>query len=179
MRLMSGFYANLSNFDRHLGPLAFSIQTGDWPWYFLRSEQLFVFMQDATHLVTKLRNRLLSKKAVLQIGDTRITMEHLQNILDNPELSRLDHGLTQTDLNPSDRQNFRSCARITSSDVLDLLTSEDDANGTYMYLQLIKFIITSYIEKSTSVEQREFQLLLSTYFFETAFDLSGFLFLAN
>jgi hypothetical protein len=179
MRLMSGFYANLSNFDRHLGPPAFSIQTGDWPWYFLRSEQLFVFMQDVTHLATKLCNRLLSKKAVLQISNTRITMEHLQNVLDNPELSRLDHGLTQSDLNPSDRHNFRSCSRIASSDVLGLLANEDDTNGTYMYLQLIQFIITSYIEKTTSVEQREFQLLLSTNFFETAFDLSGFLFLAN
>ena len=148
MRLMSGFYANIPNFDEHFPPSLFSIQISNWSWYYLRSDQLFVFMQDATHLATKLRNRLLSKTAFLQIGDTRITMEHLQNLLDNPELSRLDHGLIKSDLNPSDRQNFRSCVRITSSDVLDLLATEDDANGTYMYLQLIKFVIKSYIEKN-------------------------------
>jgi hypothetical protein len=154
MRLMSGFYASLPNFDRHLNPSAFSIQIGDWPWYFLRCEQVFVFMQDATHLITKLRNRLLSKKALLQIDDKQITMKHLQNLLDNPELSRLDHGLTQSDLNPSDRQNFRSCLKITSSDVLNLLARDDDADGTYMYLQLIKLITTSYIEKTKSIKDR-------------------------
>ncbi|UJR38906.1 hypothetical protein I4U23_031574 [Adineta vaga] len=98
MRLMSGFYANMPNFNPHVDSSAFSIRTGDWSRYYFRPEQLFVFMQDPTHLVTKLRNRLLSATAELQIGDTNITIEHLQQILDDSELTKLDHGLTQTDL---------------------------------------------------------------------------------
>ena len=136
----------------------FSIQTGNWSWYFLRPEQLFVFMQDPIHLVTKLRNRLLSSKAALQVGDKYISMEHLQQLLDHQEMIRLDHGLVQSDLKPSDRQNFRSCLKITSRDVLNLLTHDDSFNGTHMYLSLIKFIITSYIEPTTSIEERMFQL---------------------
>ncbi|CAF1283652.1 unnamed protein product [Rotaria sordida] len=158
MRLMSGFYASLSNFDVHVDSSMFSIQTGNWSWYFLRSEQLFVFMQDATHLVTKLRNRLLSATAGLQVGDKCITMKHLQQLLDNEEMIRLDHGLTQSDLKPTDRQNFRSCLRITSCDVLNLIARDDNSSGTYMYLKLIKLIITSYIEPTTSIEERMFQL---------------------
>ena len=158
MRLMSGFYASLPNFDVHLDPRMFSIQTGNWSWYFLRPEQLFVFMQDATHLVTKLRNRLLSKKAALQVGDKYISMEHLQQFLDNEELFRLDHGLVQSDLKPTDRQNFRSCVKITHCDVLNLLARDDSFDGTHMYLSLIKFIITSYIEPTTSIEERMLQL---------------------
>jgi len=160
MRLMSGFYASMPNFNPHINYSSFSIRTGDWSWYFLRPEQLFVFMQDATHLVTKLRNRLLSTTAELRVGDTRITIEHLQQILDDRELTKLDHGLTQTDLKPSDRQNFRSCLRITNSYVLNLLARDDNADGTHMYLKLIKFIITSYIEPTTSIEERMLQLLL-------------------
>ncbi|CAF1267036.1 unnamed protein product [Rotaria sordida] len=133
MRLMSGFYASLSNFDVHVDSSMFSIQTGNWSWYFLRSEQLFVFMQDATHLVTKLRNRLLSATAGLQVGDKCITMKHLQQLLDNEEMIRLDHGLTQSDLKPTDRQNFRSCLRITSCDVLNLIARDDNSSGTYIY----------------------------------------------
>ncbi|CAF4446623.1 unnamed protein product, partial [Rotaria magnacalcarata] len=154
MRLMSGFYASLSNFDVHVDSSMFSIQISNWSWYFLRPEQLFVFMQDATHLVTKLRNRLLSATAALQVGDKCITMKHLQQLLDNEELIRLDHGLTQSDLKPTDRQNFRSCLRITSCDVLNLIARDDNSNGTYMYLKLIKLIITSYIEPTTSIEER-------------------------
>ncbi|CAF3835585.1 unnamed protein product [Rotaria sp. Silwood1] len=158
MRLMSGFYASLSNFDVHVDSCMFSIQTGNWSWYFLRSEQLFVFMQDATHLVTKLRNRLLSATAALQVGDKCITMKHLQQLLDNEEMIRLDHGLTQSDLKLTDRQNFRSCLRITSCDVLNLIVRDDNSSGTYMYLKLIKLIITSYIEPTISIEERMFQL---------------------
>ncbi|CAF1650247.1 unnamed protein product, partial [Adineta steineri] len=154
MRLMAGFYASLSNFDIHVDSCMFSIQTGSWSWFFLRRDQLFVFMQDATHLVTKLRNRLLSATAALKVGNKYITMNHLQELLDNVELTRLDHGLTQSDLKPTDRQNFRSCLRITSCDVLNLIARDDNSNGTYMYLKLIKFIISSYIEPTTSIEER-------------------------
>ncbi|CAF3035254.1 unnamed protein product [Rotaria sp. Silwood2] len=133
MRLMSGFYASLSNFDVHVDSYV-------------------------THLVTKLRNRLLSATAALQVGDKCITMKHLQQLLDNEELIRLDHELTQSDLKPTDRQNFRSCLRITSCDVLNLIARDDNSNGTYMYLKLIKLIITSYIEPTTSIEERIFQL---------------------
>ncbi|CAF4643356.1 unnamed protein product, partial [Rotaria sp. Silwood2] len=111
MRLMSGFYASLSNFDVHVDSSA------------------------------------------LQVGDKCITMKHLQQLLDNEELIRLDHELTQSDLKPTDRQNFRSCLRITSCDVLNLIARDDNSNGTYMYLKLIKLIITSYIEPTTSIEE--------------------------
>ncbi|UJR06646.1 hypothetical protein I4U23_010930 [Adineta vaga] len=150
VRLMSGFYASMANLNPHIDTSAFSIRTDNWSWYFLRPEQILVLMQDATHLVTKLRNRLLSTTAELRIGNTDITLEHLQQILDDSEITKLDHGLTQTDLNPADRQNFRSCFRITNSDVLNLLGRDEDADGTRMYLQLIKFIIT-YIEPTTSI----------------------------
>ncbi|CAF1560146.1 unnamed protein product, partial [Rotaria sordida] len=78
---------------------------------------------------------------------------HLQQLLDNEEMIRLDHGLTQSDLKPTDRQNFRSCVRITSCDVLNLIALDDNSSGTYMYLKLIKLIITSYIEPTTSIEE--------------------------
>ncbi|CAF1449463.1 unnamed protein product [Adineta steineri] len=164
MRLMAGFYASLSNFDIHVDSCMFSIQTGSWSCFFLRRDQLFVFMQDATHLVTKLRNRLLSAIAALKVGDKCITMGHLQQLLDNVELTRLDHELTQSDLKPIDRQNFRSCLRITSCDVLNLITRDDNSNATYMYLKLIKFIIFSYIEPTTSNEERMFKLHYSGSF---------------
>ncbi|CAF1537705.1 unnamed protein product [Adineta ricciae] len=154
MRLMSGFYASMPHFSPQADSSAFSTQIGNWSWFYLRPEQLFLFIQDATHLVTKLRNRMLSRTADLRIGDANITIEHLQQIIDDSKTTKLDHRLTQTDIKPSDRQNFRSCLRITSSDVLYLLACQPGADGTRMYLQLIKLIITSYIEPETSIEER-------------------------
>lgn len=63
MRLMSGFFASLPNFRPQEYPDVFQIKgTYRWSWFYLRKEQLFLFLQDPTHLATKWRNRLLSQK---------------------------------------------------------------------------------------------------------------------
>lgn len=82
-------------------------------------------------------------------------MNHLQNILENNEYTKLDHGLTRSDLNPKDRQNYRSCVRLVSEDFLRILIEDANYMGTYVYLQTLKMIITAYIEKSTSITKRE------------------------
>ena len=74
-------------------------------WFYLRQEQLLLFLQDPIHLVTKWRNRLLSSKAQLCIGQRSITMEHLRHIIDSEQYAKLDHSFTKTDLNQKDRQN--------------------------------------------------------------------------
>ncbi|CAF4487597.1 unnamed protein product, partial [Didymodactylos carnosus] len=154
MRLMSGFFASFPHCKLHERAAAFRIETAnEWPWFFLRQEQLFIFLQDPIHLVVKWRNRLLSQRAELRIGNGIICIQHLQNILKYDNYTKLDHGMIKSDINPKDRQNHRSCVKLTSDDVLNILNEETDANGTLLYLTLLKMIITSYIEKSTSVEK--------------------------
>ncbi|CAF1459306.1 unnamed protein product, partial [Didymodactylos carnosus] len=55
------------------------------------------------------------------------------------------HGLIISDLNPRDRQNLQSCLKITSEEVLQILRDNSDIQATYVYLQLLKYIIESYI----------------------------------
>ncbi|CAF4632551.1 unnamed protein product, partial [Rotaria socialis] len=72
MRLMSGFFGSLPNFQIHQHPQAFQIKTtSHWPWFYLCEQQLLLFFQDATHLVTKWRNRLLSS-GLISIKKTTI-----------------------------------------------------------------------------------------------------------
>ncbi|CAF1572159.1 unnamed protein product, partial [Didymodactylos carnosus] len=154
MRLVSGFFASFPHCKLHERADAFRIETAnEWPWFFLRQEQLFIFLQDPIHLVVKWRTRLLSQRAELRIGNGIICIQHLQNILKYDNYTKLDHGMTKSDINPKDRQNHRSCVKLTSDDVLNILNEETDANGTLLYLTLLKMIITSYIEKSTSIEK--------------------------
>ncbi|CAM2728181.1 unnamed protein product [Rotaria socialis] len=97
MRLTSGFFANLTNIKLHENDDAFKINIPPhWTWFFLRSQQLFLFFQDATHVATKWRNRLLASTAHLVLGQQPITMQHLQNIIDNG-YNKLDHGLVYID----------------------------------------------------------------------------------
>ncbi|CAM4918469.1 unnamed protein product [Rotaria socialis] len=107
MRLMSGFFASLPNFPVHQHQQAFTVKLKSrWPWFFLREQQLLLFFQDATHLATKWRNRLLSSTAELRLGDQSISINHLYSIIDNAKFTKIDHGLTKSDINPKDRQKF-------------------------------------------------------------------------
>jgi hypothetical protein len=122
MRLMSGFFASLPNFQVHQHPQAFQIKTTSrWPWFYLREQQLLLFFKDATHLVTKWRNRLLSSTAELRLGNQFISINHLHDIIDDENYTKLDHGLTKSDINPKDRQNYSSCLKLTSADLFKIL----------------------------------------------------------
>ncbi|CAF4302378.1 unnamed protein product [Rotaria magnacalcarata] len=72
---------------------------------------------DATHLATKWRNRLLSSTVELRLGDQSISINHLYSIIDNGKFTKIDDGLTKSDINPKDRQNFSSCVKLASDDL--------------------------------------------------------------
>ncbi|CAF3098909.1 unnamed protein product, partial [Rotaria sp. Silwood2] len=98
---MSVFFGSLPNFQVHQHPQAFQIKTTlRWPWFYLREQQLLLFFQDSTHMVTKWRNRLLSSTAELCLGNQFILISHLHDIINNETYSKLDHGLTKSDINP-------------------------------------------------------------------------------
>jgi len=156
MRLMSGFFASLPNFQVHQHPQDFQIKTTSHsPWFYLREQQLLLFFQDATHLVTKWRNRLLSSTAELRLGKQLISINHLYDIIDNQTYTKLDHGLTKSDVNPKDRQNFSSCLKLTSTDLFKILNNNVATRGTLIYLQILKLIIVAFIEKKTPVAERK------------------------
>ena len=156
MRLMSGFFASCPGFDFHSHSRAFKVKrVSHWSWFFLRSEQALLFFQDPIHLATKWRNRLLSPKTQLHFGSQSILIDHLQNIIEDDNYSKLDHGLTRSDVNPKDRQNFTSCVKLTSEDVFRILDTNRDNRGTLLYLQMLKMVITAYIDEKTSISERK------------------------
>ncbi|CAF2898412.1 unnamed protein product [Rotaria sp. Silwood2] len=91
--------------------------------------------------------------AQLVLGQQGITMQHLQDIIDNG-YTKIDHGLVQTDINPKDKQNYASCEKIASEDVLNILKQNKDTQATDVYLRLLKHIIIAYIEKTTNIKDR-------------------------
>ncbi|CAF4984796.1 unnamed protein product [Rotaria magnacalcarata] len=154
MRLASDFFLSLPHFKFIEHQEAFNLNnTAQWPWFYLRKKQLFLFFQDATHLVTKWRNRLLSSTAQLIVGQQSITIQHVADIIENSNYTKLDHGLNRSDLNPKDRQNYNSCVKLASDNVLSILLDGTDTYGTYVYLRLLQMIILAYVEKRTRIEE--------------------------
>ena len=88
----------------------------------------------------------------MKIGDYEINTQHLIDLVETK--NKLEHNLIKCDINPEDRQNYASCVRISSEAVLNLLKQDENAKGTYVYLSLLRLIISGYIERSTTIEQR-------------------------
>jgi hypothetical protein len=157
MRLCSGFFAKLPNLNLFKNNDPFAIKIPEhWSWFFMKQQQILLFMQDLIHILTKLRNRLLSSVANLRMGNYSIDIEDLIDLIVSK--SKIEHNLTKSDVNPKDRQNFSSCLRISSELVLNLLKENDNAKGTYVYLTLLNLLISGFINKSTTIEERLYHI---------------------
>ena len=82
-------------------------------------------------------------------------MAHIEQLINDDNYTKLDHGLMKSDINPKDRQNYNSCIKLISDDVINLLKNSMDTNGTVVYLTLLKMIVKAYIDKSTSIHERK------------------------
>jgi hypothetical protein len=150
MQLSLGFFIQTPNIDLLSGNnnlLKISIPS-HWNFFFIRSIQPYLCMQDGIHLVTKIRNRLLSEIATMSINNENIDVNHLFHIIENYQ--KIDHNLVKSDVVPHDRQNYSSCLKITSDDVLNLL-KDINAPATYIYLYLLKLIILTYVKADTDI----------------------------
>ena len=153
MQLSLGFFTHAPNIDLLSGNddlLVIKVPT-HWSFFYMRSIQPYLFMQDHIHLVTKVRNRLLSETASMSINNNTIDISHLFHIIEN--YGKMDHNLVKSDIVPHDRQNYSSCIKITSDDVLNLL-NETNAKSTYIYLYLLKLIIITYVKSGTDILTR-------------------------
>lgn len=153
MRLALGFFSRAPNVDLLTGSdNIFTIDVPfNWKFFFMRPQQLFLCMQDGPHLITKIRNRLLSEIATLHINNDSININHLLDLIESHP--KLDHNLVRSDIIPSDKQNYTSCLKITSDDVLTLL-KQMNYRATYIYLYLLKLIILAYVKSNTDILSR-------------------------
>ena len=135
MRLALGFFVHVPNISIEKYPNTFAVDVPtEWGWFFLRGRQLFVCMQDSVHLCTKLRNRLLSPKVTLLLGRQRVSVQYLYELIENS--SKLNHRLVRSDISPKDRQNYDSCEKISSDDVLRELEQIQNSEATLLYLKV-------------------------------------------
>lgn len=121
-----------------------------------------VFIQDAVHIGTKLRNRILKPSIILPIGNYLVSVQHLNQLLD--VVSKDKHLLTHNDLNPKDRMNYTSVEKISSNLVKSLLSKHvPGSNATVLYLSLVRHIINAFLDKDIAVVDRVYSIWFSVF----------------
>lgn len=123
-------------------------------WFSSQTEfQPPFYLQDIIHIATKLRNFFLSTlyaSRIVPFGKYFVKLGHLHDIMER--FSKDRHLLTPSVL---DRQNFKSVLRICDERVTTLLRDDiDSSDGTRMYLQIIRDIISCFMDLNLTPIQR-------------------------
>lgn len=116
------------------------------------------YVQDTIHIATKMRNFLLrllrksSSKYQFPFGNYFIRIQHLYELIKRfPK----QHGLVMSTLNPNDRMNFPSVERMYDQRVIDLLRNHvNGSQGTVQFLQIIRDVVASYMDRNLTPLQR-------------------------
>lgn len=123
----------------------------------------FHFIQDMTHIATKLRNRLLNEKVTLTMGSKTASIKHLKELIKN--VNKSIHGLNPSDVSPFDRQNYKSFRKIIEDRVLEALNVNiKNCEGTVKYLQICCDITRSFLDTDLKPLDRIFLMYHSVYF---------------
>ena len=160
MRFVSGFFNTLLNNPMLNHPLSMKIVIPkSWTWFFLEGHQVVLCMQDAIHICTKLRNRLLSSSSFMLMGNYSINIHYLLQVIQS--ISKFSHNLVKSDVIPRDKQNYRSCEKICSA--LDCLKEINGSDATVIYVKIIHCVIIAFIHTSTTTSNRIYYAWLSVF----------------
>lgn len=116
-----------------------------------------IFIQDPTHIGTKLRNRLLKSSILLPFGSKAISLTHLKLLLQN--VPKDIHGLVPSDILPEDRQNFKSLEKIMENRVIEALKKYVlDSDATIEYLKICRSATSCCMDQKLQPLERIFYI---------------------
>lgn len=116
-----------------------------------------VSFQDFIHVLTKLRNRVLRHSAILALGNGTVSKTFLKYLIDT--VSKDKHGLTNTDIEPQDRQNAKSASNICEVRTQDCLTKYvPGSQSTVLYLKMMRAVTFSMLDANMDIRDRIFNL---------------------
>lgn len=103
-----------------------------------------ILAQDHIHIGTKARNRLLKRGIVLPMGIYKVSIDHLKTLINSTQKSV--HGLTASDVFPTDRMNYDSFGKIVQERVLIALEQQvPNSNATIQYLRIFRDIVNGFL----------------------------------
>ncbi len=119
-------------------------------WLCMKTIPTISCVQDIVHVRVKLKAHFLKPSIVLPIGNYIATKAHFQMIV--KLYGKEKHGLRTRDIDHRDKQNFDAVGHLIKASYL--LDDLPDAVGTNYYINVMKSVVDSYLDKSLSPKQR-------------------------
>lgn len=131
----------------------------------------FACIQDIIHLLNKLKIQLFDDENSFWLGNFLATGKHLFQLVEHEEFSKLDHGLTLSDVVhkdlTKDKMNFSSTEKICSWRVIKVLKTISGTEGTIEYLKVMRYIIEAFIDPCTMAHDRLKKAFYALHFFRS------------
>ncbi len=130
------------------------------------SDDYQVYFQDPPHKIKNLKNKFCDKASDLKIGFYFVTINHVINLIQNPEVSKNQHLLNQYDILNEDRMDYTMVEKISTDKVLDLMIREvDNSLGTVEFLKILRLLLEAFVFEETPVLKRVFNAFYALFFF--------------
>lgn len=120
------------------------------------------YVQDPTHIGTKLRNKILQPSILLPMGNKQVSIAHLKILIE--KFPKSYHGLSYNDICPEDRQNFGSLQKVMSRETIKHLENIPESEGTIMYLKLCQNVTSAFMDQQLSPLERVYRMWYSIFF---------------
>ncbi|KAE8738051.1 hypothetical protein FOCC_FOCC016472 [Frankliniella occidentalis] len=128
----------------------------------------YIAIQDAIHTANKFRTKL-NPSRLLPIGNFIASQSHVRVLIKS--VNKVEHGLTENDIDKKDKMNFNSSLKICSERVTNLLegkmpgtTKIPGSEGTVVYLTSMRYLIEACLDDSLSPSERLYKLWYCTFF---------------
>lgn len=139
---------------------------GSFGYTFLADSQSFKnpsripAIQDTLHLVNNMRNRICNPSNPILIGNFHVTSSHHMILLNNSNVSKLDHQLSATIIGSDltkDKMNTEGTAKMCAPKVVELLQCHvRHSQGTQLYLTIMHCQLDAYTRENIDPKTRLF-----------------------
>lgn len=136
---------------------------GGWTWCAPFLSDIHCFVQDMLHLAIKLKRAFCNEPYSLRFGRFDINSAHLKYMIRTS--GKHAHGITDFDLAGTDAMNFRVVLKMIDPRVRQELSAVPESDGTVLFLETVKAILDSFLDKSLKPRERLHLLWRSLFIF--------------
>lgn len=115
-------------------------------------------LSDPFHLLNNFKNRMYDLTGKLKVGKFYVSMNFLKIMVNNPNVSKNDHLLSNQDIGTfdttKDKMNTTSTRKICEPQVIELLKVVPGSEGTVAYLQIMRAIYDAFIDPEKNDMER-------------------------
>lgn len=113
--------------------------------------------QDGVHVLNRYKTRMIKASVILQMGKRTVSVSHVRAVIRHT--SKMEHGLTEYDLDMRDKMNFNATEKLCSERTTKVMQEKvPSCEATLLYLELMRKIKDACLNPSLTALERVYNM---------------------